>query len=162
VHSETTLPDTLDEALQGRVGQAAIREIAVRPRRYGVADLLTGCLPAGQPCSLELLRTSFKPGRRLTAYYELSWGGDHPGRRHAAVSWSATRTPPSRPPSAADPAATRASHPTLTRLEATSDDGRVRLLLAPADPAMPQLSRFTQPEYLAALCEGMTGRRPGS
>ncbi len=158
---ELTSADALDETLYGALGQSAIREMVERPLRYGVADLLESCLPLGQPVDVRLLRAKFKPGRKLTAYYELSFGDDHLAKRHAAVSWSVAV--PSRGSAAPgeDPATT-ASRPPFSRLGASSDDGRLRLLISPADPSMPQLSRLTDPAHLDALRDVMTGDLPGS
>ena len=158
---ELTSADALDETLYGALGQSAIREMVERPLRYGVADLLDNCLLVGQPVDVRLLRAKFKPGRKLTAYYELSFGDDHLPKRHAAVSWSVAGPSPGSAPPGEDPTTT-ASPPPFSRLGASSDDGRLRLLVSPADPSMPQLSRLTDPAHLDALRHGMTGVLPGS
>ena len=162
MRGELTSADAVDECLSGALGQSAIREMVDRPLRHGVADLLEDCLPQGQPVALRLVRAKFKPGRKLTAYYELSLGEDHPVKRHAAVSWSVAAPSRESAPPDESPATTTTASPPFSRLGASSDDGRLRLLVSPADPSMPQLSRLTDPAHLDVLCHAMTGGSLGA
>lgn len=81
-------PGLLAQALQGCAGHSAVRAIVANPLAHGVARPLGRSLPTAQPASLRLLRSKFKPGRKLTGYYTVVDGAG-PRRRHLAVSWSA-------------------------------------------------------------------------
>ena len=128
----------LDAILNATHGVAAVREVALHPWRHGMTE------PAVDPCAypevrLTLLRTKFKPGRKLTAYYRRD---SSDGRsRHLAVSWLASAGP--------------------------GTEGSISVLAYPDDPALPQLDRLADPAYLAHLVgalptnEGATGRRDG-
>lgn len=130
--------NTLDEILDGHVGPGVLRQIAVDPLPHGLADLLDSRFAHVRSRDLQLLRTKYKPSRKLTAYYRIaadaSADGDGAALPHLAVSWSAG-TPP---------------------------ESRITALLSPADPAMPQLRRLTQPGHLVGLLEAFTGRKAGS
>jgi aminoglycoside phosphotransferase (APT) family kinase protein len=157
--SSRMAPDVLDEALDGRRGPEGVRQVAVEPTAYGVAELLDECLP-GRSWALELLRTKFKPSRKLSAYYRISTGTLDAGSRHVAVTWFAdTPTVPFLP--AQDPEVVRLAAP-FTRLAASSPDSRITVLVSPVDPVMPQLGRLTRPGYVAGLCEELSGRSTGA
>ena len=130
--------DTLDEVLDGHVDPGVLRQIAVDPLRHGLADLLVDRFADVRSWELELLRTKYKPSRKLTAYYRIaggaSAGGDGSAHRHLAVSWSAHPPP----------------------------ESRITALVSPADPAMPQLRRLTQRGHLVELLEALTCRKVAS
>lgn len=137
----TRSADTLDEVLDGHVGPGVLRQITVDPLRHGLADLLADRFADLRSWDLELLRTKYKPSRKLTAYYRIAGdaiagdaSGDGAAHRHLAVSWSA-QTPP---------------------------ESRITALVSPADPAMPQLQRLTEPGHLLGMLEAFTGRKIGS
>lgn len=75
----------LDDALAGRLGWPAVREIAREPLRHGAGPLLEACGVA-PAADLVLTRTKYKPGRKLTAHYQFR---SPPGgtARHLAVVW---------------------------------------------------------------------------
>ena len=102
----------LEDVLSGGLGVRALRSLLAEP--------LDGLAPAwdGAP---GLVRSKYKPGRRLTGYYR--WGNRAP--RLAARTWYA--------------------------------DGRTSVLVSPADPAMPQLTRLCDPTRLARLLAMATG-----
>jgi aminoglycoside phosphotransferase (APT) family kinase protein len=89
VVADSRSADTLDQVLDGDLGPAAVRQIAVDPLRHGLAGILAGGSVNDPWWDLELLRTKYKPSRKLTAYYRT-------GGRHLAVSWSARTAPESR------------------------------------------------------------------
>ncbi len=68
-------PGLLDETLAGTRGVEALRRLAVDPLDHGVRELLTKQVPDWDGSSLRLVRTKYKPGRKLSAYYELSRRG---------------------------------------------------------------------------------------
>lgn len=133
--SRVPSPSSLDAALSGRLVQAAVRQIAEEPFRHGLGPALGERADDVRSGRLVLLRSKYKPFRKLTAYYRIEAG--HPSRqrdlagaRHLAVSWHV------RP----------------------AEDGPVTALVSPDDPAMPQLARLSRPEHLAALLEDLSGR----
>ncbi|HYO31998.1 MAG TPA: phosphotransferase [Nocardioidaceae bacterium] len=153
-----TVGGTVDvsAALSGEDALQGVRDLALRPSPYGVAGLLSECVN-GDPSAwrLDLLRTKFKPSRKLSAYYRLPSAG---GGRSIAVTWSA------------EPAASRAEADELeddarargllapfSHLTAMSDDGRINLLISPADPVLPQLVRTSQESYLEGMVAALAG-----
>ena len=84
-YREFSTPELLDETLAGIHGVEALRDMALDPLRHGVRDLLAEQAPWWDGSTPRLIRTKYKPSRKLSAYYELS-PGDPP--RHAAVAWT--------------------------------------------------------------------------
>lgn len=128
-------PNRFDEVLDGRCGSAAVRQIVHDPLRHGLAPLMDAHVAGGRSGDLELLRTKYKPSRKLTAYYRLTprvRAGGRPHRTaHLAVTWS--------------------GH--------TSAGPETTLLVSPADPALPQLRRLSKAAYLTDVVAGLTGRQ---
>lgn len=117
----------LDEVLSGRLGVAAVRDVVLHPWQHGAggspAEIPAGPLTDGA-VGLTLLRSKFKPGRKLSAYYRRG-PGDSAAAEYLAVSWHS---------GAAD-----------------GDTGAVTVQAFPDDPGMPQLARLSDPDYLASL-----------
>ncbi len=137
--------------MSGTLGADAVRHVVVAPRRHGLADLLEACHPTGRVASVRLLRTKYKPGRKLTGYYRARVEGAGREPVPLAVTWC------SQP--AADPLPVitdDAGRIAFARLTARSSDGRTSLLVSPADPAMPQLARLHDPVHLAEVLAGLT------
>ena len=159
--TRTSSPAALEPVLSGDLGHGAVRRLAADPLGHGLVDLLGPCLPDAPSWTWELLRTKFKPSRKLTAYYRVSpaSGGatSLPGEgrdRHVAVTWFADRQPAAWPdPSPTEPAATSSA-----ALSAASEDGRILVRICPDDPAMPQLARLTERRHLAVLVGERSGR----
>lgn len=80
-------PNLLESALDGRGGHDAVRAVVTNPMKHGVAELLDPTLPGLRPRSLTLLRSKYKPGRKLTGYYSVAHGKKLV-RHHIAVSWT--------------------------------------------------------------------------
>jgi hypothetical protein len=74
-------------ALSGGSDPQQLRELARHPLEHGLAGPLRQCLPEAGPLpELELVRTKYKPGRALTAWYRT----DHRmAGRWLAVTWTA-------------------------------------------------------------------------
>jgi aminoglycoside phosphotransferase (APT) family kinase protein len=132
----TTNPDVRDaaggtlrlqDALLGGLGPAGVREVVLAPRRFGAAELLESQVPRGGSGRLELVRTKFKPARKLTAYYRLR--RDHGQPLPLTVTWT---------------------------LAARTGAVGVDLLCYPADPTMPHLVRMT-PAHLSESVAALTG-----
>jgi hypothetical protein len=124
---------TLSDVLAGHLGADAVRTLALRPLAHGVRALLDDCLPAGWGGRVNLLRSKYKPDRKLTAYYQVPARSDGAGPRQLAVSWHM------EPPRTVEP---------TDPLTAVSHDGRTRVQVWPVDPSMPQLRRLDQHEHL--------------
>jgi aminoglycoside phosphotransferase len=158
--AELVGPD-LDDRLAGRLGASALREMVHDPLRHGLADLLRACLPAAEELGDPLLlRSKFKAGHKLTAYYRLGAEAD---ARPLALSWCATPATDlldaaeTQGRAAASNASQAASMAPFARLTARSDDGRTGLLIAPLDPQLPQLMRLDDHAYVRSLVERLTG-----
>jgi hypothetical protein len=122
-HRHDPPSEPLRAVLSGSLGVEAVRGVALAPWRHGLEVTPTkGARSPGE--DLELLRTKFKPHRKLTAYYRRGRPDGTPAE-HLAVSWQAGAS--------------------------VADAPRVSVTTSPADPAMPHLSRLTSPSYLAAL-----------
>ncbi|WP_020579393.1 phosphotransferase family protein [Actinopolymorpha alba] len=121
-----------------------VRRAVTDPLRHGLAPLLDRCLPDGVTAARpRLLRTKYKPNRKLTAYYAMQVP-DHRSQapRHLAVTWSVAPADPAETaePSLLEEAAYRRGVAApFRRLAATSPDGCVSLAIAPVDPAFPRL-----------------------
>jgi hypothetical protein len=148
------VPVNVRNALRGEGGVGAVRELAVSPLRHGVAALLRQCCTGAGDEALTLLRTKYKPGRKLNAYYGLS---DSSGTRHICVTWSLKPTDPPLVADIEEAAERRGLMAPFQRLAATSEDGCASLLIAPADPAMPELVSLNDHKYLDHLLAGMRG-----
>lgn len=135
-------PAVLEPVLYGDLGPGAVRRLAADPLGHGVAAVIGSCLADAPSWKWELVRSKFKPARKLTAYYRVvsPGAGDV---RHVAVTWSVDRE--------ADPSPS-------SRLSAASEDGRISVRICPDDPAMPQLARLTDTGHLAVLLGGRSGR----
>ena len=152
-------PPTIDEVLSGQLGVEPIRRLLLQPADLVPGALLRGCLPTAQPVHWHLLRSKFKPGRKLSAWYELTApSAARPWR--VAVTWQAG---PAAPPadttlrSLDAQACGRGLAAPFTRLWAGSPDNQTHLLLAPLDPAFPHLVRFYDPAYVAGLLDRVLG-----
>jgi Ser/Thr protein kinase RdoA (MazF antagonist) len=156
----TSMSFDLEEVLSGRLGAGAVRQVAVEPLRHGLLDLLRECDPLGRVVSLELVRTKYKPGRKLTGYYRVRTEATAQPR-HIAMTWSAEQ--PTAVP-APDQSMTREEREVaepFARLAARSSDGGTDLLVSPADPALPQLTRLSHRGQLAELLTQLCGRPLG-
>jgi aminoglycoside phosphotransferase (APT) family kinase protein len=85
IHREFSTPGLLEETLAGTHGVEALRAMALNPLRHGVRELLAEQAPWWDGSTPRLIRTKYKPSRKLSAYYELSPGDP---ARHAAVAWT--------------------------------------------------------------------------
>jgi aminoglycoside phosphotransferase (APT) family kinase protein len=77
----------LGEVLQGLRGHEGVREVAIHPERYGVAESLAELRDPRTDGAPELLRTKYKPGRSLKAYYRVPRRGGPSAGRHLVAAW---------------------------------------------------------------------------
>ena len=135
-----TGPD-LDDVLSGQLGADGVRDVVHNPMDHGLTQLLSQCAADRLGTArAELLRTKYKPGRKLTAYYQLRIGTE---ARPIALIWSVESL--SDTMDAADRqdlTAPRQLAAPFERLSARTDGGHTGLLIAPLDPQMPQLMRL--------------------
>ncbi|MFP5347494.1 MAG: phosphotransferase [Actinomycetes bacterium] len=160
--------DDVAAALSPQADAECLRAFLVAQVPSEVRRALSSVLPAhlAAAASLRLLRTKVKPGRRVTAYYDVGLDSEAP--RRVAVRWSADSEPsPSarRPCEVEAEARRRALLEPFTRLDHLSANGRMRLLVAPSDPGFPQLPRLYDPTEWATLSDrrhgpGRRRRRP--
>ena len=135
--------EPLDDLPAADLGADAIRRIVQHPRDFGLAPLLDESLPPGRTWCLRLLRTKYKPQRKLTACYTATSQGRIPDECHLAVSWQTARTGVS--PEPAD----------------TPHGWRVTVLVYPADPCLPALARLSCGAHVTALALTMRGGAVG-
>ena len=123
--------------------------------QHGLADLLAQCVPGREKLSsTNLLRTKYKPGRKLTAYYWLHVGAEV---RPIALSWYAETHPASLDAAdMQDQTAPRHQVAPFVRLTARTESGQVGLLIAPIDPQMPQLIRLNDHSHMASMLKNLT------
>jgi aminoglycoside phosphotransferase len=141
--------------LHGQLGVNGIADLVHNPMQHGLADLLAQCVPGGeQLCSTKLLRTKYKPGRKLTAYYWLHVSAEV---RPIALSWYAESQPATLDAAdLQDRAAPRHLVAPFVRLTARTESGQIGLLIAPIDPQMPQLMRLNDHSHLAGMLTNLT------
>ena len=140
----------LAEVLDGGLGADGVGDLVHHPMQHGLASLLNQCLPGReQLTTTTLLRTKFKPGRKLTAYYRLQVGAEV---RPIALSWFA-ELPADSVGSAElqDRGASRQLVAPFAHLSARTEGGLIALLIAPIDPQMPQLMRLSDHSYVTGL-----------
>ena len=75
--------ELLQMAVDGRAGWQAVRSVVIDPEGHGATEVRT----AGGSPRLELVRSKYKPGRKLSAYYRLP-ACQASGTAHLAVTWS--------------------------------------------------------------------------
>lgn len=119
--------DLLD-VLRGSTDAAGVRGVVAEPMRHGVGEVLDSHPSGSPPRRLQLVRTKYKPSRKLTASYVQVSDGGATSPRHAVVTWT---------------------------LEGS--DVRTAVRVPPDDATMPQLERLTDARHVASLVESMAG-----
>src|SRR5688500_4323970 len=110
------------------------------------------CLPTEGPVAvLHLVGAKLKPGRKLTAEYDVVLPPAGLQRR-IAVTWvAAGTTPPGPTDDGESDALRRGVLAPFRRSWAASEDGRMSLSVAPVDAAFPQLVRLHDRDHLAGV-----------
>jgi Phosphotransferase enzyme family len=123
----------LGEVLSGGLGVEPVRRVVLNPWRHGLGAALAEAVPGLRFGRLEILRSKFKPGRKLSAYYRME---SPEAPVHLAATWPAVDG---------------------------AGACEVSVVVSPADPAMPQLARLTDGDHLArAVCTLTGGPEPAS
>jgi hypothetical protein len=154
----------IDNVLMGRDGLAGVQGVlSGRPGRRALRQGLESLLPdrAGLgPCYLR--RAKYKPGRKLTGYYDVDLrgvGADKPGRRSIAVTWTDAAADQADPaPALLDmqaEAVGRGLAAPFQRLLAAVPAWGMHIQVWPLDPHFPQLVRVSDPQYVRAMLTGM-------
>jgi len=153
---------TIDDALSGEAGLAGVQWVLYGvPAQQALQETITTLLaPPFVVRAWRLLRAKAKPGRKLTAYYEVDLVGgasESNQQRTIAVTWTAPQGTQSMPGetlsiSAMEAEALAAGVATpFRRLLAVHDQWRMQIEVTPIDPHFPQLVRAMSPTYVAAL-----------
>lgn len=147
-------------ALQGDAGLAGVQWLlAGAEPQAALRDTLVTLLPGPEQLGgCRLYRAKYKPGRHLTAYYEVTLDGltgEAPQTRHVEAVWL--------PPGAGDPrgapgevaameedARQRGLLTPLQGLAAEAPALGLWLRISPLDPAFPQLARLCDPAHATA------------
>ncbi|HEY6931949.1 MAG TPA: phosphotransferase [Marmoricola sp.] len=124
------LTDPFEELPEGPGRHAAVRRVLTDPAHHGLGEALE-VHSRTTPAPPVLLRSRYKPGRTLRAYYRMRRSAGA-REQHLAVTWSLQQ---------------EGGH------SAAPD-----VLLSPSDPAMPQLERLADAGHVSALLEQLTGR----
>ena len=82
---EASPTELLSETLTGNLGVGSLRDLALDPLRHGARGPLVDAVPGWDGSLDRLIRTKYKPGRKLSAYYQLTPGDEG---RHVAVTWT--------------------------------------------------------------------------
>lgn len=142
-------PGEADDVVAGRRSPEDVCRFLTEVVPASVATALAPLLPDGAGAVRAVVtRTQLKPGRKLTVSVDLS--GDGIDTRPATVIWGAARVP-----AAIIDALVSRVRPALrspfSTLALSPGPGGMSLLLAPLDPAFPQLVDVYDPARMAAL-----------
>ncbi|HEV8649720.1 MAG TPA: aminoglycoside phosphotransferase family protein [Actinomycetes bacterium] len=161
----------LADALAGRAGVEGVRwALRAPPVRSALREELRALLGVGGglgPCRLR--RAKFKPGRKLTAYYDVGLEG-HASRPVAVAwtpvgdrGWQAPEPDPGGSAMQAEAERQGLAAP-FERLQSAMPDCGMRILVSPLDTRYPQLVRVSAPghvrDMLSAAYEADGAARP--
>lgn len=110
----------------------------------------------------ELTRAKFKPGRKLSAYYDLTLFPQHnsPSRRAIGVTWEPpAKLQPTAPDldNTSDRAIPDAVAAPFQRLSAEIAEWGMRVQVFPLDARFPQLGRLADPVHVREMLASVTG-----
>jgi aminoglycoside phosphotransferase (APT) family kinase protein len=153
-----------DRALSGEAGHRGVRAL-LGDGRAALHDTLESMVgPDHRLRSFRLRRAKFKPGRKLTALYDVALE-DVAQPTPVAVTWFAGGAPASSPQLAAAEQRIRdeGAFTRFDRLWATDASSGMVVLASPLDPGFPSLGRLSDPRNVPAtlaLCGALDGARP--
>jgi phosphotransferase family enzyme len=163
-----TAEGTAQDLFSGRDGLEAVRwalhgEGPRRAIRRAVAAQLESGAALG-PC--RVVRTKYKPGRKLTVHMEAcvaSPTGTH--RRQLVAIWGAADATIGSGPTRSELETVAVSSglaSPFARLTAEVPSIGVSILISPMDPSLPQLLHLVDPGYVEALLDPLVERRLGA
>jgi hypothetical protein len=144
----------VDRVVSGQGGHVAVRSLLLGEGQARLEDMLDTMLGLGalrRPCRLR--RAHFKPGRKLTAIYDVPGHGrasPHP----VAVTWSLRGTPADSEEQLVGAEARLRAHgvtSSFERLWALDSSMGMRVLASPLDPAFPALAELSVPGMVSGL-----------
>jgi aminoglycoside phosphotransferase (APT) family kinase protein len=157
----------MTQVVSGRAGPTDVRAVLLHAStRSSVRRALGTLLPPGARLgTCRLRRVKFKPGRKLTACYDVSAEGSGARVRPVTVTWLDTGAGPvahERAPaslSMEEEAGRRGLVAPFSRLATCVARLGMTVQIAPLDPLFPQLVRLTDPIYVARMLERSGGRQ---
>jgi aminoglycoside phosphotransferase (APT) family kinase protein len=154
----------LADVLSGDSGLAGVQWLLLgrSPRRALRGELATMLEDPNLLGPCRLRRAKFKPGRKLTASYDVHLrdsGARLQGRRPIAVTWTAEGLEHQSPSASLDTAleseaASRGLATPFHTLATAVPDRGMRILVSPLDARFPQLPRLSDPSFLAEVVRG--------
>ena len=158
------------EALWGSTGLAGLQEFLLGPAAGQVLRQALGTLVEGGNLlgSCRLLRAKFKPGRRLSTYYDIDVRGTDgagPTARSVAAAWRPTtndESPSAQLPAVQAEAVERGLGAPFRRLHAEFPAWGLTVMVSPLDPEFPQLVRVSDPRHVQRMMETVHAANPGA
>jgi len=156
--------------LSGSAGLEGVQWALCGPAmRKVLRGQLAGLLPPGQLGVCRLDRAKFKPGRKLTGYYnvDLRSPGGAPDTRPIAVTWNLPGSKDLAPPSPElldmqAEAIERGTAAPFQHLVTTDPRWGVRVQVSPLDTDFPQLVRLSDPRHVQAMIAAVYAQANGA
>lgn len=143
----------VDAVLSGQAGGRGVRSLL--GSSYHRRALRSVLRPSAAVGTCRLKRVKFKPGRKLSAYYELSLGEGEEGVRALAVTWTANGhrgiTLGEGAAAMEAEARERGVVEPFSRLSVSVPSVGLTLQVTPFDPVFPQLVRLADPTHVSSL-----------
>jgi hypothetical protein len=163
-----TAEGTSADLFVGRDGLEAVRWAlhGERPRRAIRAAVAAQLQPGAALGRCRVVRSKYKPGRKLTVHIEASVASPiGTGRRQLVAIWGAPDATTGSGPAVSEletAAVSTGLAAPFARLTAEVPSLGVSILISPMDPSLPQLLHLVDPGYVEAVLEPLVGRRLGA
>lgn len=156
---------TSEDLFFGRKGLEAVRWAlqGEGPRRAIRAAVAAQLEPGAVLGSCRVIRSKYKPGRKLTVHFDVSVvspTGTH--RRQLVAIWGAPAATAAAGTAVSEletAAVSRGLASPFARLTADVPSLGVSVSISPMDPSLPQLVHLVDPGYVGAFLEPLVGRR---
>jgi hypothetical protein len=158
------------DVLSGAAGLEGVQWALCGPAmRKVLRGQLAALLPPGQLGVCRLDRAKFKPGRKLTGYYnvDLRAPGAAPDTRPIAVTWTPPGSKDLGPPSPEllemqAEAVERGTAAPFQQLVAADPRSGLRVQVSPLDTDFPQLVRLSDPRHVQAMIAAVYAQENGA